>query len=283
LKILFLAVNYGTSDHARSFQQQFARAKVEHRALLVDNTDGADKGKLEQELPRDRPDFRCVTAPDNLGYFGGMRHGIDLSFARDYRADWTVISNVDVHFDPDAIATALRDLDPDSVACVAPSIVSDLTGIDLNPYMERRPPALRMRIYKQLFNYYWGLVIWTQVSDWLVRMRGGPKKKPNPSGRANIYAAHGSFMILGRGFFEAGGNLAHAPFLFGEEFTIAEQARRMGKPVVYLPELRIGHAEHVSTSRLPSRVHHRFVRESVRFVADAYFSGEAAGQLGDKR
>ena len=79
-------------------------------------------------------------------------------------------------------------------------------------------------------------------------------------------------MILGRGFFERGGTLLHQPFLFGEEITIAEQARRMRLPVLYLPTVEIAHAEHVSTSRLPSRMHHRFVRDSVRFIADNYFS-----------
>jgi len=273
LKILFLAVNYGTDDHALSFQRQFAHARLDHRVLLVDNTEGAGRGRLEATFPRDHAQFRCVTAPGNLGYFGGMRYGIDLDWARDYRADWTVISNVDVLFDPDGIANALREQNPSEIACVAPSIVSELTGVNLNPHMVKRPKAWRMRLYKWIFHSYWGLVGYTRISDLMRRRDGGKRPESGASPVAtHIYAPHGSFMIMGRGFFERGGTLAHAPFLFGEEITIAEQARRLKMPVVYLPAAKVRHAEHVSTSRLPSRVHHRFVRDSVRFIADTYFS-----------
>jgi GT2 family glycosyltransferase len=272
--MLFLAVSYGSPDEAHSFGRQFRYTQIEHRAALLDNTQGEAHGQLQREFEAPSDNVRCFTAPDNLGYFGGLRYALELDWVREYAADWIVVSNVDVLFDPDAVAGALRHLGPADVACVAPSIVSQLSGVDLNPYMRSRPPVLRMHFYKHLFRWYLGLAFYMRVSE-LVRGKGGlqaaAKRRP-AAGHLRIYAPHGSFMILGRGYFERGGSLAHAPFLFGEEITIAERARQMNLPVIYLPEIRIEHAEHVSTSRIPSRQYHRFMRESVRFIADSYFS-----------
>jgi GT2 family glycosyltransferase len=274
VKHLFLAVSYGSSEHAKSFGGLFREARLDHRLALVDNTQGDARGRLEREFQPASERIRCFTAPDNLGYFGGMRYALGLDWVREYSADWTVISNVDVRFDPDAVAATLARLDPDGIACVAPAVVSQLSGADQNPFMRVRPTRLRMVFYKYLFRWYWGLAGYTWFSELARGNRGGARKQAAPlaSTSLQIYAPHGSLMILGRGFFSRGGSLAHEPFLYGEEITIGERARELRLPVMYVPEIRVEHAEHVSTSSLPSRLRHRFQSESARLLADRYFS-----------
>jgi len=275
MKHLFLAVSYGTPDHAKTFGALFRGARLDHRLVLVDNTQGADAGRLQREFQPASENSRCVTAPDNLGYFGGMRFGFGLDWAREYAADWIVVSNVDVQFDPDAMAAMLAKFDPDATACIAPAIISQLSGVNLNPYMRERPSAMRMQFYKYLFRWYWGLAGYSWMSDQVRGKRGVTRATvpvASPDESLPIYAAHGSFMILGRNFFSRGGPLAHEPFLFGEEITLAERAREHRLPILYVPAIRVEHAEHVSTSRLPSRLRHRFVSESARILADRYFS-----------
>lgn len=274
MKHLFLAVSYGTPAHANTFGGLFGSAKLEHRVALVDNTQGNDRGRLEREFEAATPNVRCFTAPDNLGYFGGMRYAQSLEWVREYRADWIIVSNVDVTFEPDAMAATLAGFDPDAIACIAPAIVSQLSGIDLNPYMRARPRALRMRFYKHLFRWYWGFAGYSWISDTVRGKRGITRTHAGAAlpPQQRIYAPHGSFMILGRGYFERGGSLQHEPFLFGEEIMLGERIRNFDMPVLYVPEIRVEHAEHVSTSRLPSRLRHRFVSEASRVLADRYFS-----------
>ncbi len=87
------------------------------------------------------------------------------------------------------------------------------------------------------------------------------------SASATLYAPHGACFALPRAYFEAGATLEHAPFLFAEEITVAEECRRVGLAVCYEPALCVEHREHAATGRWRSTQMIRWQRESIRYVA----------------
>lgn len=270
LRVLYIAVNYGTPAHARRYVECLRTSPQEARLVLVDNTER--ERRVPFEVARDLQNVVYYRpTPANLGYFGGARYGAAERMAQSFDAEWTVISNVDLIFDPAQLRSALERQACARAGVVAPAIVSRDSRENLNPYMESRPTRTRMRAYKGIFRSYMGFVAYSWLSR-AVRRRAWFRHAPDErtEDRA-IYAPHGSFMVISREFFRRGGNLEHPPFLFGEEITIAEQARALELPVVFCPSILVTHEQHASTSGLPSRRQHGLEAAAAAYVADAYF------------
>src|SRR5205823_4228222 len=90
--------------------------------------------------------------------------------------------------------------------------------------------------------------------------------------RECIYAAHGSFLIFSRRYFEAGGFLDGNLFLYGEEISVAEICRSLGLPVIYEPSLCVLHKEHQSTGRVLSRFTYECQKKAMQYVTSRYLS-----------
>jgi GT2 family glycosyltransferase len=89
-----------------------------------------------------------------------------------------------------------------------------------------------------------------------------------------IYAAHGSFFIFSRRFFEAGGFFDQDLFLYGEEISVAEICRSLGLPIIFVPALSLWHNEHASTGRAITRSSYERQKKALEHVNARYFSGE---------
>jgi len=250
--------------------------------LFVDNSDGELLGDLATSLRRVGSGARCLNPGANLGYFGGARFGLEILQAQGRMSQWVVVSNVDLTFDPLAFVEILESIDAPSVGVVAPSVRSTLTGRELNPYLRGRPSALRMHAYKWVYRYYSTMCVY----EWMSAARGhllarnraasivkgtGPERLGEAVDCEPIYAGHGSIMAFSAEYFRRGGNLDHKPFLFGEEISVAEAARRIGLPIVWVPLIKVEHHEHVSVGRLPGRRKYGFLREATAHCADRYF------------
>jgi len=269
--ILHVAINYKTTVRAQRFVERFAESRGQASSislLVVDNSDGDELGLLSRQIDRRHPGVRCLTAPTNLGYFGGARFGLEQ--AHDSAPAWTIVSNVDLAHDAAALERSLATHDPDGVAAIAPRIVSAASGRELNPYMRTRPSSLKMHAYKYFYRSYRGLRAYSWLSDRVARSRIAPRDAPMTPGE-RVYAAHGCFLILSRGYFARGGSLRHDPFLFGEEISIGEQARRIGLPTVCDPSIVITHDDHASTGKLPGRAIHAYQRDAVAWLVSEFF------------
>jgi GT2 family glycosyltransferase len=87
-----------------------------------------------------------------------------------------------------------------------------------------------------------------------------------------IYAAHGSFFIFSRRYFEGGGFLDGNLFLYGEEISVAEICRSLGLPVVYEPSLCVLHKEHQSTGKALNRFTYECQKRAMHYVTSRYLS-----------
>jgi GT2 family glycosyltransferase len=281
-----VAVNYNTTQHSLALARRFDELPdLQARAMLmlVDNSVGGHAGELGRALREAGSGATCISPGSNLGYFGGARFGLEAARSRGLLFRWLVVSNVDLQFDPEEVVGRLAALDAAQIGVVAPNITSSLTGKRLNPYMRHRPMALRMHAYKWIYRFYPSM----RAYEWLSMVRGqlhaagvGRRHRPTvlSSGASEtevlvpIYAGHGSMLAFSQEYFRRGGSLGHAPFLFGEEISVAEAALRSGLSVVWHPGIAVEHAEHVSVGKLPGHRMHGFLREATAYCADTYFS-----------
>ena len=88
----------------------------------------------------------------------------------------------------------------------------------------------------------------------------------------DIYAGHGSFMMLTRSYFESYAKIEYPIFLFGEELFLAEQVRLAGKKVRYIPTLVIEDNEHVSTSTIKKKSYFKYNQDSIKYILDTYYN-----------
>lgn len=273
--VLLICVKYGADEETAQYLESLRRLQRQPdlRVLIVDNSANGDLPNLPMNSSH-----TILRLDENLGYLGGARRGMFSYLAEHPLPDWVIISNVDLLItDTQFLQKLARLKTAPLVGAVAPRIVSALTGRDQNPFLRDRPSAFRMHLYKWSYRSRLALNVHELVSAAFHRLRSilGRFTLPNAAVAHDvsekIYAPHGSFLILSKEYFCAGGSLDFPCFLFGEEIYLAESLRRLGLDVIYAPSLEVVHQEHKSTKLLKSRKLARFVASSAAYCADTYF------------
>ena len=271
--ISIIVVNYKKSDLTVGLCRSLVRlgAQGDLRLIIVDN----------DSTPESREGLKAIEAmplaveflfeKENYGYFGGARKGLEVVKAK-WPSDWVIISNSDIEFtDPEFFTQLGKENPVGTVGVLAPRVLSGLSGRDQNPYMRERPTSRRMRFYKWTFRYRITCFVYQMAG--LLKSLAKSKVSPNLASpkREKIYAAHGSFLIFSQKYFDQGGDFAHAPFLFGEEVTVAERCRQLNLDIVYEPRLVVSHIEHATMGWIPSTNMLKFQREASAYCADTFF------------
>jgi len=273
--VLLICVKYGADEETARYLESLRRLQGQPNihVLIVDNS--SKRGV--PNLPTDS-NFTVLRSNENLGYLGGVRRGMSSYLEKHALPDWVIVSNVDLVITDRQFLQQLAALKAaPRVGAVAPRIASALTGRNQNPFMRRRPSPIRMHAYKWLYRSWIALNAHELASALFHRLRSAVaqvvRTKANPSRdfSRKIYAPHGSFVVLSREYFRAGGSLDFPCFLFGEEIYLAESLRTLGLDVIYEPSLEVVHQEHKSTKLLKSRKLARFVASSAAYCADTYF------------
>ncbi len=282
-RIVVIGVSYGTDQLTVRFARQIAEggATPPVDLVIVDNSDRVDSSNFFREVRRVHPTPLCLKPKTNLGYFGGASFGLAAYRERGSAPDWIVVANVDVEFRDPLFWRHLAAWDGEAdVGVIAPYIWSTFLGGSSNPLMGERPSRYRMQFYKLVFRNYYVLncyellgVVKNKAKHFVRRQlvaASSGNHEATDQGR-RIYAPHGSCIVFSQRYFECGGTLAYPSFLFGEEFFVAETARRLGIGVVYEPRLKVWHQDHSSTGWLRSRRVAPYLSASARYVADTFF------------
>ena len=265
IDILIIVVNYGTAPAACGLAESLMSQTIATwRCILVDNGDSSGGRTQLDKLPTLENRIQIVRPLMNLGYFGGARYGLRAwCEVGGEIPEWVIVSNADICFESTFLENMFKVNGKTDI--VAPSIVSELAGRDQNPYLVHRPSRYRMkrnhficshRTVSQCGRIY-GAIVKPRISR--------AKIMANDVER-NIYAAHGSLICFRRNWFSQGGNLNHEPFLYGEEFTIAERAANIGARISYVPALRAIHGEHKSTGLILTKKIAAYQAEAARYV-----------------
>jgi GT2 family glycosyltransferase len=208
----------------------------------------------------------------NRGYFAGANWALLQYIARGKRPDWVIVCNNDIFFEDPQFVAKLLERDPEGTGMLAPAIVAELTGLDSNPFLRRRPTRWEIARYRFWLSHYYLMAFKQRFAPAarILRDRVRAWRKPEPDGSATVYAAHGAFMIFSRKFFESGGFIDDGFFLYAEEFCAAEICCRLSLPVIHDPELRVAHQAHQTVGRYLTRPVFRYQQDGFAYALNKY-------------
>jgi hypothetical protein len=127
------------------------------------------------------------------------------------------------------------------------------------------------KIYLSLFyiNYVTARIM--QISlKWLKKLLA-TLKRPSPSKIKKIYAPHGSFVIFSNQYFKRGGWIDSNYEMYGEEVTTAEIAKKNKIPIFFVPDLKVLHVIHSSTTSHSWKREFNYAKTAYLYYKTAYF------------
>ena len=271
--VAIVGVAYNSPSCSARFIAQVDRLTPSggHLFVVVENGEQSAQPRTQQ------PPFH-LRAPYNLGYFGGAAYAIRFLESAGYRPEWYVVSNVDVVISTSNLATLLREV-PSAVGVVAPSVMGD-DQVDANPFKTARPSLRRLLLLELAFRssrlnraLRLGRTLRALARDW--RHGDAKSRAMSTPGDRTIYAPHGSVVCVRRELVIATDFFRNAPFLYSEELFLAEEARRLGRTVQYLPTIGARHVGGVSTSRMDRASRLAAERSAMRQVRRRYWHASA--------
>ena len=201
------------------------------------------------------------TKEDNPGYFGAIKRLMQQVNAKDY--DYSIISNVDLMLEENFFQKLADYNCSEDTGWIAPQIWSNLEERDRNPKVLNRYSLKKLQILRTFYQF--------PILDTLYTSTFYKKKKYESHQAGQIYAGHGSFIILTRRFFELCGKIDYPVFLFCEEIYLAEMCRKAGLKVLYEPSLIVKDTEHASTGRMNHGFYCRCNYEAMQYIIKTFY------------
>ena len=241
--VLIVCVNYNSYTEVAEYLFSVEKSAKNFNSIIVDVIVADNSTEVKNV---DTTEYKHINVRvqnlDNLGYLPGAQSVINkVKNLNDY--DFVVISNVDIQISEDFFANLSKLAYNDDIAWVAPKIYSSDESRDMNPKVLSRYSKKKLFLLYYMYKY--------PVLYYLYTMTVYKRKKLQPQyAEMDIYAGHGSFIMLTRSFFESYKEINYPIFLFGEELFLAEEILKVTKKVRYVPSLVIYDKEHISTSKL---------------------------------
>lgn len=261
----FWCVNYHSYTALHDFlisvenATQAVESPIAVSVFIADNTD-ADYQPISTDSAA--ISIRVFPFHENLGYFGAIHKMMEQVNPKDF--DYVIISNVDVLLDEDFFCRLLALKTNDNTGWIAPQIYSNLEHRDRNPKIMQRYPKRKLQVLQALFRCPPLYNLYTHTAY--------KSKKLIKHAAGEIYAGHGSFIILTRNYFQRCGIIDYPVFLFCEEIYLGEQCRKQGLKVIYEPQVRVTDAEHASTSTFKRSKYCRYNYEAISYILKNYYS-----------
>ena len=263
MRIAIYCVNYHSCDRLVNYLASIdqavknAQGEVAVEVIAVDNS-------VPAEVISYAPEgfvLHTLASGENKGYFGAVRLGMEQFSPMTY--DYVIISNVDVVMDKDFFSQLMGTAVDDKTGWIAPQIYSDAEHRDRNPKIMRRYAKRKLQVLKIKFRF--------PLINWIYNHTLYKSKKLMSHERGEIYAGHGSFIILTKRFFEACGIINYPVFLFCEEIYLGEVCQQHGLKVIYEPGIRVNDAEHASTGTFRRSKYCRYNFEALSYILKTYY------------
>ena len=267
LKIAIYCVNYHSYEALQQYRSSIDSAlkgdqcAVEVEMFIADNTEHDVQTIAEDEQ---RYHVKVFPYHQNLGYFGAVRKLMQETSPTAY--DYAIISNVDLMID-EHFFQQLTDEHvkvKEQIGWISPQIFSKTELRDKNPKILQRYAKGKLQLLRLMYGWPFLYYLYTHT---LYRS----KKVLMQHEARDIYAGHGSFIILTRSFFEQCGIINYPMFLFDEEIYLAEQCREKGLRVVYRPSIKVIDNEHASTGRMPSKFYFACNYQATVYILKTYY------------
>lgn len=265
MKVIIYCVNYNSYDELKNYLESLNNAlvnsSVELSVVVIDNSQ-----KMQDIQDKYLFELIHLKLGENLGYFGGAEYGIKNCGKNINDFDYSIISNVDLQVQEDFfIQLSALGVD-ESIGCVAPCIYSIGENRNRNPKVLSRYSLKKLQLLRLLYKYPVLNFIYTTV------FFSKHRKKVEESNQEIIYAAHGSFMLFTKKFYDFIENMSYPVFLFGEELYIAENLRSRGLKTIYEPNLVVNDTDHASTSKMKSKFYYKCNFEAIDMIIKEYYN-----------
>ena len=243
-RIAVFCVTFNSDKELAQYQASLERAAEK----------AADKVSLDIFVARNSKE-------DNPGYLGGIKREMDKVDVKDY--DYCIISNVDLTVEDDFFIR-LTDYDcSEDTGWIAPQIWSEAEERDRNPKILNRYSLRKLQILRTFYQF--------PILDTLYTRTFYRKKKFESHPAGEIYAGHGSFIVLTKRYFERCGKIDFPVFLFCEEIYLAEQCQKAGLKVIYVPDIKVRDTEHASTGKMNHGFYCRCNYQAMQYIIKKYY------------
>ena len=263
MKILLLCVDYNTVNTTKNFLNSILSTNTNFDLSLTCNS-GIDgfEGYV------DNNQVHIFDSKDNLGYMEGASQGFKNYLSSNTMPDWIILTNTDVEFDVNQTYNYLSKLEGNEI--LAPAITT-LDGVSQNPFLVARPKKRKIKFLKFVYSYKVLYLIYNLLFAIKSKLNKNLNYHREQRLPLNIFAPHGAFVIFPKKYFEKGGDLTHPTFLYGEELIIGERAKNLNLPIVYCPEIKITHHEHVATSSKGGILKAKCLSNSLKYILKQYY------------
>lgn len=209
------------------------------------------------------PHIKVFNSDKNLGYFGGLKYGIEQTSLDDL--DYLIICNNDIQID-DADFFVILDRKLDDYDVIAPSIMTP-DGIQQNPHREKSPSKLRKYFYRI---YYINYLLAFVINKSIILKKYLRRKSNSEQKERTIFSPHGAFIIFNTSFFKNGGFIDDGYFLYGEEDSVAAMCDSMNLKTGFVPELKIFHKESLTTGKWMSINKFKIQKSAYKYIRKNY-------------
>ncbi len=255
MNLWIVTVNFGNTSATKSLIDSLSI--VENMDLVkIGIADNASTTKsyfeLEKIIDKTKLDAKIFSFKENFYYWSAAKKVIDnLKDINNYYPDWIIVCNNDIIFSDSNFFNQLKKIDAKKYPIVGPNIINSY-GKKLNPFMTSPLSTLQSFYWNLYFISYPFSVILLGIKK-IISFFSLINKSKNIKRVKEVYAIHGSAILLSNHFFNAGGWLDDNFEMYGEELTLAEIAKKLNLPVAYFSELNIIHYEHGSTKKMNKR------------------------------
>ena len=262
--VAIYCVNYNSYDSLKHYLASIDTAAEKAKDCSDVSVFIADNSIPASPIDYQPRHFTMKTFPtgDNKGYFGAINYLMKRHAPTDY--DFAVISNVDLSMSDDFFISLSQQSVAADTGWIAPQIYSCVEQRDRNPKIMRRYTKRKLQILKAKFHY--------PLLNWLYNHTLYRSKKYISHKPGQIYAGHGSFIILTRQYFERCNIIDYPIFLFCEEIYLAEQCLQHHLTVYYCPDIKVTDMEHASTNSFRRSRYCRFNYEALSYILKRYYA-----------
>ncbi len=279
-EILIIAVTYNTYKQSIQFLKSIEAQKCTNvKVVLVDNSDTKLDLSFKENIKSLKIDVTYLKSEINLGYFGGADYGLSVFLQNNSLPNWVIVSNVDIAFNQIDFFEKLLNINlPETVAVIAPSIISNKWKTDANPKILNRYSKQKMNFYLFVCGNVYFQNVYSALSFLKKKLKYLSQKYFKKSLikkeiiNKKIYAPHGSCIIFNKKYFKLGGNLKHFSFLFGEEIFVAETLIKLHLEALYEPKLTVTDYEHASTGFFYSNKIASYMKQSTHDIINHYYN-----------
>jgi GT2 family glycosyltransferase len=268
-RIAFTIINYHGEEDVKAF---FANELlIQKNAILIPilvNNGSNNPDELRAFCEKNSIHF--LNPGSNLGYLNGAAWGYEYCKKNNIEFDYFILSNYDIHFRSHTDLSVLVAIaEQQKFDVIGPQILNMPSESTANPMFSRRISNSHINRLVFVNTIYFISVIYQSLH--ILKKFFNKNKTNSRNLTSTCYAIHGSFMCFAKSFFEKKGILHYPSFLYGEELYIGEQCTLIGASCGWTDDVVIEHHEHITTGKIKSRKHVRFLYDSISFLKKNYF------------